>query len=373
MIKVSQGVLGEEELAAVRDAFAYGYFGMASRAAALERAREEYLGAPHVLVVSNGTAALHLALDALGIGPGDEVLTPSLTFVACFQAIAATGATPVSCDVHPDTLLLDVADAERRITPRTRAIVPLHYGGNPCDLDAVLDLAAGHGLRVVEDAAHAFGSSSRGRRIGSFGDVACFSFDSIKTITCGEGGAIACRDDALAEVARRRRILGVDRGGEPGTAASRGAGWRFAVAERGFRYHLSDINAAIGLVQLGKVDGFVARRRELARRYDAGLEGLPGLRTLAVDYDESAPHIYVVRVEGGRRDALMADLAAAGIETAVNYIPNHLHPLFSRNGLPLPETERAYDEILTLPLHCALSDDDVTTVIARLRDFLRGS
>lgn len=369
MIKVSQGCLGEDELAAVREAFAYGYFGMASRTAAFERALEEYLGAPHVVAVNSGTSAIHLALDALGVGPGDEVVVPSLTFVACFQAIAATGATPVPCEVLGETLLIDLEDVERRLTPRTKALVPIHYAGNPCDLDRVLDLAEPHGIRVVEDAAHAFGSTSRGRMIGGFGEVTCFSFDSIKTITCGEGGAVACRDPELAALMRRKRVLGVERTSGQGTAAARGADWRFEVDTQGFRYHLSDINAAIGLVQLGKVGEFVASRREICRRYDAAFAGIPGIRPLEIDYDEAAPHIYVVRVEGGRRDSLLAHLAAADVETAVNYIPNHLHPYFRQDGVSLPETERAYDEILTLPLHCALSDQDVTTVIDRVLDF----
>lgn len=369
MIKVSQGCLGDEELAAVRDAFAYGYFGMGSRVAAFEAALQEYLGAPHVIAVNSGTSAIHLALDALGVGPGDEVVVPSLTFVACFQAIAMTGATPVACDVDPETLLIDLADAERRITPRTRAIVPVHYTGMPCDLDGLYDLGRRRGIHVVEDAAHALGSSFAGRRIGGHGALACFSFDSIKTITCTEGGAIACHEAAVAETLRRKRILGVDRKGKAGTAASRGRDWRYEVATQGFRYHLGDVNAAIGLVQLGKVDGFVARRREIARRYDAELSALPAIRPLPADYDQSAPHIYVVKVHRGRRDALMDHLAADDIETAVSYIPNHLQPYFRRSGVSLPATEQAFEEILTLPLHCALADDDVGRVVGSIRAF----
>jgi len=369
VIKVSQGCLGEEELAAVADAFAYGYFGMAHRVDEFEQALREYLGCAEVVTVNSGTAALHLALTSLGIGPGDEVVVPSLTFVACFQAIAMTGAVPVSCDVEPDTLLIDLADAERRLTDRTRAIVPVHFAGNPCDLDALLELGGRYGVRVVEDAAHAFGSTFGGRRIGAAGEIACFSFDSIKTITCTEGGAVACSDPALAATMRTKRLLGVDRHGAAGTAASRGPGWRFEVTTQGFRYHLSNVNAAIGLAQLRKIDGFAERRREIARRYDTAFRELPEIEPLNVDYAEAVPHIYVVRVGGGHRDELMAHLGAAGIETAVSYIPNHLHPYFGGGRESLPETERAFDEILTLPLHCALSDDDVACVISHVRAF----
>lgn len=362
MIKVSQGVLGDDELALVREAFAYGYFGMAQFVADLETALAQYLGAPHVLTVNTGTAALHLALDALGIGRGDEVIVPSLTFVGAFQAISATGAVPVPCDVRLETLLIDLDDAERRITPRTRAVMPVHYAGNPCDLDRLHEIAARSRLRIVEDAAHAFGSTYHGRKIGGFGDVVCFSFDSIKNMTCGEGGAVVCRDADLAGLMRQKRTVGIDRG------SSAGRGLAYEVSRQGYRYHMSDINAAIGIAQLRKVDTFIARRREICRRYDAAFSDLPGVATLPVDYGQAAPHIYVLRVADGRRDALMASLRERGIETGINYIPNHLQPYY-RSGVSLPATERAYTEILTLPLHCALSDGDVDTVIDAVASF----
>ena len=366
MIKVARGCVGDEELAAVREAFEYGYFGLAHNVTAFEAALQAYLGAPDVVAVNSGTAALHLALDAMGIGPGDEVIVPSLTFAASFQAITETGATAVACDVDPQTLSMDLRDAEARITPRTKALMPVHYTGRPCDLDALEALGARHGLRIVEDAAHAFGSTYRGQRIGGRGDVVCFSFDSIKNITCGEGGAVVTHDRALGRILRQKRVLGIDRAGP---AAARGPNWKFSVVTQGYRYHMSNINAAIGLVQLRKLDGFVARRRAICRRYDQAFSGLRGVRHLPIDYDESAPHIYVVRVGDGRRDALMQHLAGDGIETGVNYVPNHLHPYFEKPGVVLPVTDQVYDEILTLPLHCGLSDDDVAQVIAAVQMF----
>ncbi len=367
MIRVSMGCMGEEELSAIRDVFEHGYFGLGSQVVEFERKLSEYLGAEHVIAVNTGTAALHVALDALGLGPGDEVITPSLTFAACFQAIALTGARPVPCDVAPDTLLLDLADLNRRITPRTRVLMPVHYAGNPCDMDAIASLAQRHHLRVVEDAAHAFGSTWRGRRIGSFGDIVCFSFDSIKNITCGEGGAVVCRDPSLADLIRTKRVLGTDR--KPMAGADPNQRWRYQVTTRGFRYHMGNINAAAGLSQLAKADRFITRRRDIARRYDAAFESLPGVRPLRIDYTEAAPHIYVVRVDGGRRDPLMRFLRDAEIETSVNYVPNHLQAYFRDEGVSLPETERAFEEILTLPLHCGLSDTDVETVIQAIRVF----
>jgi perosamine synthetase len=369
MIKVARGCVGEDELAAVREAFAYGYFGLAGKVTEFERALGERLGAGDVIATNTGTSALHLALDAIGIGPGDEVIVPSLTFVGSFQAVSATGATPVACEVLPDTLLIDPKDVRRRITSRTRAIMPVHYGGASCDMVALSELAFRHRLRIVEDAAHALGSTWRGRTVGSDGDLVCFSFDSIKNITCGEGGAIVCHDPPLAEVLRRKLLLGIDRRAHASTNWKERS-WRYSVGTQGFRYHLSNINAAIGLVQLGKLGGFIARRRALCRRYDAVFAGVSGVCPLAVDYDEVAPHIYVVRIADGRRDALVEHLRGREIETGINYIPNHLHPYFAREGLRLPVTERLFEEILTLPLHCELSDDDVDTVAGHVKEFM---
>lgn len=370
VIKVSKGTLGAEELERVEQAMAYGYFGMSSLVAEFEQALRAYLGAEHVLAVNSGTSALHLALASLGLGPGDEVILPSLTFVGAFQAISATGATPIPCDVHSHTLLIDLADVERRITSRTRVIMPVHYAGNPCDLDGLHDLGRRKGIRVVEDAAHAFGSLYKGKKIGGFGDVACFSFDSIKNITCGEGGAIVCREDVLAKTIRTKRAVGIDRD-VPGLAAKRG--WAYEVHTQGYRYHMSTINAAIGLAQLRKLDTFAARRRQICERYDAAFSDLSGLTTLPIDYRTVTPHIYVVRVEGGRRDDLLAYLRDREIEGGINYIPNHLQPFYRTDGVALPNTERAFREILTLPLHCGLSDDDVARVIDAVTAFVRGA
>jgi len=369
MIRVSQPVVGEPEYEAVKAALDRGYYGHAEKVNEFEERLHEFLGAQHVVCVGNGTAALHLALAALGLGPGDEVVLPSLTFVSSFQAVKATGATPVACDVVPETLALDLADVQRRLTPRTRVVMPVHYAGNPCDMDRVIDLATQAGIRVVEDAAHAFGSVYRGRKVGSFGDVACFSFDSIKNITCGEGGAVVCADPALADRLRRKRSLGMVRPA-PTVPGWKGRSWRYEVAELGFRYHMSNINAAIGLAQLARVDGFIARRREICRRYDRAFADMPRIRTLDIDYRDAAPHIYVVRVLDGRRDALMQALRDREIETGVNYVPNHLQPYFRQPGVQLPVTEAVYGEMLTLPLHCALTDPDVDLVVDTIGSFM---
>jgi len=364
MIKVSQGYIGEEELAAVREVFASGYFGHGPKVVEFENALKAYLGAPNVVAVSTGTAALHLALDALGIGLGDEVIVPSLTYVASFQAISATRAVPVACEIDLETLQVNLADMEHRITPRTKAVMPVHYAGATCDLDGLRRIAEHYRLRVVEDAAHAFGGTYNDRKIGSFGDVSCFSFDSIKNITCGEGGAVVCQDGNLAERVRQKRHLGTK-----SLLSETTRGMAFVAVTQGFRYHMSSINAAIGVEQLRKVEHFLTRRRDICRRYDSAFGSIECLRTLPADYRAAAPHVYVVRVLHGQRDALMQSLREGGIETGLNYVPVHLHPHFQLVGATLPATEQAYREIVTLPLHCSLSDDDVERVIGAVRSF----
>jgi dTDP-4-amino-4,6-dideoxygalactose transaminase len=362
MIAVSRGCLGAEELAAVREAFDLGYFGMASKVLEFEEAVRKYLGAPYVITTNNCTSALHVAVDALGIGKGDEVITPSLTFIGAFQAISATGATPVPVDVYPDTLLINIEDVKRKITPRTKAIMPVHYAGNPCNLDALAEIAKEHKIRIIEDAAHAFGSYYKGKKIGSFGDILCFSFDSIKNITCGEGGAVICFDAALADILRQKRLCGMKR---PGQGSSK---WKervpfVEVNMQGYRYHMSNINASIGLAQLKKIDSFIARRREICHRYDSAFKNIPGISCLPINYDNVAPHIYVIKVKNGLRNKLIEYLKNLDIETGINYVPNHLHRFYARKNVSLPVTEQAFQEILTIPLHCGLSDSDVDKVI----------
>ena len=371
MIRVSQPMTGPEELAALERGLEMAYFGHAANVVELEQALGEFLGAAErpVVCVNSGTAALHLALACLDLGPGDEVLVPSLTFVASLQAITAVGAKPVLCEVREEDLLLDLADAERRRTPRTKAVMPVHYAGNPGDLEGLHAWAKERVLRVVEDAAHAFGSSVGGRKVGALGDLACFSFDSLKNITCGEGGALVCPDAETARRAGLMRGLGMQRpqaslGGPPSRSA-------YDVVCQGWRFHMSNLNALVGLEQLKKAPAFFARRQAVARRYDQALGGLPGLALLPLDYQRVVPFLYTLRVLDGRRTALTEHLRFRDIETAVNYPPNHLHSLYQGlGGAPLPITEKLGGQVLSLPMHCALSDDQVEYVIAEVRNFL---
>ena len=368
MIPVSRPNLGAEEVDAVGRVFATGWLGLGSVTFDFEEQLKKYIGCEHAIAVNTGTSALHIALDGFGVGPGDDVIVPSLTFAAAIQAILAVGATPVFCESHERDLCIDVDDARSRITDRTKAIMPVHYCGQPADMDALLALADERSILVLEDAAHAFGSTSRGRKIGSFGHVACFSFDPIKNITCGEGGAVVLRDAEVAEEIRRKRIVGIDK--DTWHRYKNTRSWSYDVTTRGYRYHMPNFCAAVGLVQLAKVDQFIARRREIARRYDAEFAGLERVTPLSIDYDEAAPHIYIVRVRRSERDHFMDFLKTRGVGTGIHYIANHLHPLFKpfQRG-PLPRAEALWQEIVTLPLYYGMTDGEVEQVIGGVRAY----
>lgn len=371
MIAVQRPNLGPEELEAVRQVFETRWLGMGATVKQFEDRIREYTGAKHVIAVNTGTSALHIALASLDLQPGDEVVVPSLTFVASIQAIIGAGLKPVFCEVEPDTLNIDVQDAAKRITPRTRVIMPIHYGGFVCDMDGVLALARKSGIKVVEDAAHAYGSSYRGKKVGTLGDVTCFSFDPIKNITCGEGGAVTTDDDAIAARIIPKRILGIDN--DTWSRYKNERNWFYEVSTPGFRYHLSNINAAIGLVQHDKMNRFREMKCAIVERYNRELGRVDGLKLLKTPLDEAFPFFYIVRVQNGRRDAMMKFLKERGIGTGVHYIPNHIQPLFAASGVSLPVTEMVFEEMLTLPLHCELSEADVTKVIAEVKTFLQES
>lgn len=372
MIAISKPSTGPEEIQAIEEVFRSGWLGLGETVLRFEQALQSYLGAKHVVAVNTGTSALHLALAALKVGPGDEVIVPSLTFAACVQAILQTGATPVFAESHESTLLLDIDDVERRLTSRTRAVMPVHFTGNPCDLQRLRALAKARSLKVVEDAAHAFGSDFGEGKVGGTGEAVCFSFDPIKNITTGEGGAVATDDDALAEELRRMRILGIDK--ETWRRYQNTRGYMYEVTSAGFRYHMPNYSAAVGLAQMKKLPSFIERRREVCRRYDAAFRPLSGLKPLDVDYSKVAPHIYIVKLAAEQRDAFMAALKDRGVGTGLHYIANHIQPFFKAFVKePLPRADRLWQEIVTLPLHCGLSDADVATVIGAVSSFFKQS
>jgi dTDP-4-amino-4,6-dideoxygalactose transaminase len=345
-VQTSRPSLAEAEQEAILRVLATGYLGMGPEVRAFESELGNYLGRGAVCT-NTGTSALHLGVSALDLPEGAEVLVPSLTFVASFQAVAAAGAKPVACDVSSSSGLLDLEDARRRITPRTRAVMPVHYAGYPGDTAALYEFARAHRLRVVEDAAHAFGTRTAAGLVGSSGDVVCFSFDPIKNITAGLGGAVVSGDPKVLAAVRRMRALGMERvtaaDGEPDVEVS-GPGWR---------YEMSDIMAAMGRVQLARFETELKPHRlALAAEYRARLAGCPNLTLL----DSSAhvvPHIFVVRIEASRRGGARAALRQAGFETLVHYKPAHQFAAFKAHGLPA--SELLFRELLSLPMHGAVT------------------
>jgi len=359
--------IDEDDVAAVIEVLRSDWLTTGPRVAEFEGAFATATGAAEAVAVSSGTAALHLSIAALGIAPGDEVIVPALTFAASANCVAYCGGTPVFADVDPGTLLLDPADAERRITPRTRAIVAVDYAGQPCDYDALRSLASEHGLALVADACHSLGGSDRGRPVGSLADLSCFSLHPVKQITTGEGGMITTGD---AELARRLRTLRNHGITSDHRERARNGAWFYEQVELGFNYRLTDFQCALGQSQLRKLPGWIERRRELAWRYDEAFAGDSGIEPLAARPDAShAYHLYVVRVAS--RDAVFQALRGAGIGANVHYVPVHLHPYYRQRfgtgpGL-CPVTEAAYAEILSLPIFPGLSDGDTDVVVEAVR------
>jgi dTDP-4-amino-4,6-dideoxygalactose transaminase len=350
--------VGEEEIAAVAETLRSGWLTTGPRAAELERRAAEYLEAEHVLAVSSGTAALHLALVALGVGPGDEVVTTSLTWPATANVIVHCGATPVFADVDDGTLNVDPARVRELVGPRTKAILPVHLYGQPADLAPLHEL----GVPVVEDAAHAFESAYRGAKIGGLSAFTCFSLYATKNVAAGEGGLIATND---AELAARVDDLRVMR---------RGHGSLYDIAVPGYKANLSDVLAAIALVQLDKIDAHGEIRRRHFALYDDAVAELDGIEPVARDpRDTHAHHLYVVRVSPGLapRDEVQRALADENVGTSIHFLPVHeltaYRDRLAPHQPPLPVTERAGAEVLSLPLSPAHSDDDVRDAIDALR------
>ena len=367
-IRLSKSCIGEAEKAAVMAVLDQERLGMGAQVAQFENALTDFFERPTLCVV-NGTAALHLALQACGIGRGHEVLVPSLTYVASFQAISATGAVPVACDIDQSTLTLSWRDAEKRITSRTKAIMPVHYAGGVGDLENIYRIACQNGLRVVEDAAHAFGSRYNEKKVGGFGDIACFSFDGIKNITSGEGGCIVTADPEILQRIRDARLLGVAKDTHRRYSGQRS--WEFDVESQGWRYHMSNIMAAIGIEQLGRFDELAAKRTHLARCYDKEFSTIDKVNYISQNYDEIVPHIYPIILAGDKNRAqLRQRLEEVGVETGIHYFPNHKHSFYKgdTNYLDLLTTDDIYPRILTLPLHPDLTESDikfVAQIIAR--------
>lgn len=374
IIPLYKPYLGPEVHQAASAALNDGWLAMGPWTKRFEDELATYLGLPPsrpLVATSSCTSALHLAFELIGAGPGDEVICPSFTYVAGLQAIAMTGANPVFCDIEETTLGLDPASIRRAITPRTKAIMVVHFAGIPCDIRGVYQVAQEHGLRVIEDAAHAFGTTYEGRPIGSFGDLVAFSFGPVKIITSLEGGALISPNAADREVLQQMRLLGVT----SDTAARYAAGraWDYDVVRQGFRYHLGSIPSAIGCSQLAMIDSFIENRRRYSQHYNEAFGDLPGLIIPSSDYAEVAPYIYVVRVaEPSRRKAFMDHLKQRGVITGIHFTAAHHYTRYLDSPRqPLPTTDLVASQVVSLPLHAFMDESVLDRVVEGVTSFFR--
>ena len=375
-LPLSRPAIGNEEIEAVVSSLRSGWITSGPRVAELEKIFRDFTGAPHAVAVSSATAGLHLVLMALGIGRGDEVVTPSLTFASTVNQIALAGAVPVFADSDYGTLLTPPEEIARRITPRTRAVIPVHFAGAPADLDPVRDAADRAGVPVIEDAAHAVGTAYRGKAVGGSGNVAIFSFHPIKNITTGEGGMVTCSDEGMARRLRLLRFHGIER--DAWRRYGKGGTPHYDIQDPGYKYNLTDIQAAIGVVQMRKVAGLNERRADLAARYLEGLAGVPGM-----DLPASPPythvhswHLFIVKVTSMDRDAFIGRLAEYNVGAGLHFPPCHLlrfvRERYGTKEGDLPSCERAGSRIVSLPLFPGMSGADVEYVCAAVREIVTG-
>jgi perosamine synthetase len=360
--------LDEDDIQAVVEVLRGDWLTTGPKVDEFERAFARSAGTAHAVAVSSGTAALHAAMFALEIGEGDEVIVPPLTFAATANCVLYQGGTPVFADVEPDTLLIDPAQVEATITPRTRAVIAVDYAGQPCRYDELRDLCQRRHLKLAADACHAAGGAYRGRPVGCLADLNVFSFHPVKHITTGEGGMITTDDIVLAQRMRTFRNHGIT---SDHRQREKTGSWFYEMIDLGYNYRITDFQCALGISQLRKLGEWVERRRRIAQRYDEALAGMPEVRPLSVRPEVAhAYHLYVVHVEADRAQ-VFADLRSAGIGVNVHYVPVHLHPYYRRKLGTKPGmcsvAEAAYEKIISLPMFPAMSDTDVDRVVQALR------
>lgn len=370
MIPVFQPLIEDEEFAASRAALELGWLGMGSYVNQFEEAIRRFLECTdrYVAAVSTGHAALHLALLAAGVGPGDEVITPAFNNIADFQAILAVGAEPVFCDIEEDTLCIDLEKAELLVTPRTKAIIVMDYDCLLCDHTRVAEFARKHQVRIIHDAAHAFGSKYRDRMVGSFSDICMFSFDPVKTITCIDGGALVVRTPEELEMIHEMRLLGMT---QPSALMYENRrAWTYDVKRLGFRYHMANLHAAVGLAQLSKIVRISETRRAACRYYNEKLAEIPTVRVPKTDFLDVTPFLYYVRVPAAERDAFRADLKEHGVDTGIHWQPGHWFTLLKdfRKG-DLSVTDRVGNEVVSLPLHSSMKKETLDRVVGAVATF----
>lgn len=369
--------IGEEEIAEVVETLRSGWLTTGPKVRRFEEAFAAYVGARHAIAVNSGTAALHLALEAVGIGPGDEVILPTYTFAATGEVVAYLGARPILADCRLDTLNIDAATVAPLITPRTKAIIPVHLAGQACDMDPIMELARGHQLHVIEDAAHALPATYKGKMVGIIGDLTAFSFYATKPITTGEGGMVTTTRDDYAARMKRMSLHGLS--GDAWNRYTDKGHWYYEILDFGFKYNLTDLAAALGIQQLRRSDDLYKRRREIARMYSEGFSDLeasvpPG----EAEYGTHAWHLYILQLNlsalASGRDEVIRALGEKGVGTSVHFIPLHLHPVYQRSfGYhqgAFPNAERVFERAISLPIYPAMTDAEVGRVIEAVRDIL---
>ncbi len=378
IVPFHKAAVGEQEALAAADVVRSGWITMGSRTIEFEEKFAAYVGAKHAISVCSGTAGLHLALDAIGLKQGDEVLVPTTTFTASAEVVVYFKAKPVLVDVDAASLCIDPADAERRITPRTRAIIPVHLGGHPCEMKAIDDLAKRHRLRVIEDAAHSLPASYRGLRVGAIGEQTVFSFYATKPITTGEGGMVTTDNDGFAARMRVMRLHGISQDAWKRYSAE--GTWRYEVVDSGYKYNPTDIQSAIGIVQLGRCDAMNVERAEIASRYNKAFAAERALEVPTVGaHCESAWHLYILRLNLElltiNRAEMIEKLKERGIGTSVHFIPLHMHPYY-RNAYgykaeDFPVASREYKRYLSLPIFPGMTGTQIDYVIENVLEIVK--
>lgn len=362
--------IGPREKAAVAEVLDSGWITTGPRTKRFEGEFATRVGAPHAVALNSCTAALHLALEAIGVGPGDEVVAPTMTFAATGEVVRYLGAKPVLVDVHAADHNMDPAAFEKVITARTKAVIPVHYAGKACGIDELIRIAHARGITVIEDAAHAFPTRVADRMIGSIGDITCFSFYATKTLTTGEGGMLTTARDDWADRVRVMSLHGISKDAWKRYTAE--GSWYYEIVAPGYKYNLTDIASALGLVQLERADELLVRRRAIARRYLEAFASCDAIETLDHgDFDAHAWHLFVIRLRPDTltidRNAFIERLRAAGIGTSVHFIPLHLHPYyrdtFGYGPEDLPVAHDCYRRLISLPIYPRMTDADVGRVI----------
>lgn len=366
--------IGDEEIANVIETLKSGWLTSGPKCKQFETEFAEMVGAKFAVAVNSATAGLHLALEAIGVGPGDEVLVPTMTFAATAEVVIHLGATPILVDCQPGDLNIDLDDLVAKITNKTVAVMPVHYAGQACEMDEIMAIAKQHNLRVIEDAAHAFPSKYRDRWIGTIGDLTCFSFYANKTITTGEGGMITTDDEALANRVRMMSLHGLDRGAW--NRFTKSGKWYYEILAPGYKYNLPDVAAAIGIGQLHQAEKFRLGRAQIANRYLQSFADCPAIQPLGAHADhQHSWHLFVIQLNLNQlsidRNRFIELINAAGISTSVHYTPLHLHPLYrERFGYTpesMPTATEVYQRIISLPLFSGMTTEQVEYVIEQVR------